>query len=103
MKNLRFMVFIGGFCLLTGCATKEEKKGANPTVDLPITTPFDASPFQRHAYLQAYGEGYRSAQQNGDFTPPFRQGPHPFARELGWRAGAAAAYKEGYGPAQSKE
>lgn len=60
-------------------------------MELPATTPFDASPIARMAYLDAYRDGYRSAARGEIASTDFLQGPNRFAKELGWRAGASAA------------
>ncbi|MDB6025653.1 MAG: hypothetical protein JWM68_1876 [Verrucomicrobiales bacterium] len=89
MQTLKRLVFAVGVVFLSGCASVPN--GQYQTIELPTTTPFDVDSFARHTYLEAYKEGYQSAKSGGEFTPRYRRGPYPFARELGWRAGAAAA------------
>jgi hypothetical protein len=87
MRNLKTLIVLGALALLTACASTQKQ-----VIQLPATTPFDTNTFARQAYLDAYSEGYRSAQSGGEITPGFTRGPYSFARELGWRAGAAAVY-----------
>ncbi len=74
--------------LLSGCASWPE---GSEDIDLPAATPFDNNPAQRAAYLDAYHQGYRAGKHEGRTSNDFIRGPHHFAQELGWRAGASQA------------
>ena len=58
-------------------------------VPLPQTTPVDANPMARAAYLEAYRDGYRSARMGDNRSIDRVSGPYLFARRLGWQAGVA--------------
>jgi hypothetical protein len=100
MATIRVYLCCVGLGLLTACGSVDKKEIAE--VPVPAVTPFDSNQLERQIYLDSYKDGYRSAKHGGEFTPQYRRGPFPLARELGWQAGAAAAMNEDSGGTTKK-
>jgi hypothetical protein len=75
--------------IAAGCASEGWQTHSVP---FPASTPFDANPFARQAYLDGFRSGYVAQQQQKGAE--FLSGPYGRARELGFRAGAAEARSE---------
>ncbi len=82
----RFASLLAAF-VLAGCASMP----SGDSVALPSTTPFDADPMARAAYLQGFSEGYHAVGSGRLGSVDVIQGPHKLAREMGWRAGVVTA------------
>jgi hypothetical protein len=91
MKLTKF-VLAALAALLVGCASNDPWQGES--LPLPTTTPFDANPFARRAYLDGFASGYRATQQGGVAGVDLISGPHRQARKMGYEAGAASARAE---------
>src|SRR6185369_12824691 len=63
-------------------------------VPLPATTPFDSSPNERAAYLEAYCDGYRSGlvSLNVLIGQPVVGTSYYSARTNGWQTGVSAGF-----------
>src|SRR4051794_34882254 len=89
MRKLFYSALCFSFLLFTACESTHQEG----YVRLPTSTPFDANPLERSAYLDGYEQGYRNVFRYG-WTPLHTKGPYQFARDLGWRAGASDAYQQ---------
>jgi hypothetical protein len=95
MKSLRVILCAGAVFLGLGCASNGWQAEEAP---VPATTPFDSNQMARNAYLEGFRSGYR-AQSSGSTAVEMIGGPYLHAREMGFRAGAAAAQAEQGGEA----
>jgi hypothetical protein len=86
MKRLKMTLVVLVAGILAACSSVQRE-----SVPLPLATPFDRNEFARSAYLEAFADGYRAAKSDSSYRPMYPRGPYPFARQLGWRAGVAAA------------
>lgn len=90
--------------VLTACRSTKPASASGPdeklaaamtaTVPLPATTPFDAMPEARAAYLESYCDGYRSGlvSFNVLFGQPVVSMNYYTARTNGWHTGASAGF-----------
>jgi hypothetical protein len=68
--------------------------GRAAQVPLPTTTPFDATPEARAAYLESYRDGYRSALTGVEFGwPEDARAPYCDVRRNGWQDGHIAGFR----------
>jgi hypothetical protein len=89
---------------LTACRSTKQTSAYDSTehlaaariadVPLPATTPFDATPAARAAYLDSYRDGYRSGLVSFSilFGQPAVSASYYVARTNGWYTGASAGF-----------
>jgi hypothetical protein len=94
MRSLALVALVA----LVGCATAQNEA----VVAQPASTPFDANPMARAAYLDAYRDGYRAAISGGVTATDTIRGPHRFAQEVGWRAGVQEGLRASGKPAPAQ-
>ena len=77
-------------CVLGACSSPPKQAARNHRVEVPLpaTTPFDASPEDRAAYLDGYREGYASARSGNFIHRTYDRNFYDLPPRLqGWQVG----------------
>jgi len=85
---LSVIIFCAG---LTGCASNSWHADTSP---YPTTTPFDADPLARQAFLDGFNQGYRAQGGSAVANVDMMAGAYSDARRQGYYAGSAKATAE---------
>lgn len=104
---MRYLITILSFAVavtLTACQSAKQRTAYDPDTQLaaarsadvpvPATTPFDATPEARAAYLESYCDGYRTGLVSFNilFGKPAASASHYAARTNGWHTGASDGF-----------